>query len=335
MTQGDGPLVYVPRRGPNAPRKQKTKKKGWGILLDVIGGVLVAVMTFALFKITYVAPENKGKEETGVESVEPEEPEEPEVEYAKVNLQSVVDSWAGSLASGVETGVMIYDLDREEIVGELNAKERFASESLYKLFVVYKGYELIQDLSLDANRSCYGGKNVRECLDLAIRESNSSAAETLWSIIGRDVVEAAIHDEFMLDNSSASGLYTTAADMVQMMKIYYRHAGLSEAMIAQIKDSMLNQPPSDPLNLCGGRCDWRQGLPSGFSERVKVYNKVGWRYDGAKWASYHDVAILEFGEERHFAIAVMTSGLRSYSEISRFEGMVEEAISSQLGAKGE
>ena len=72
-------------------------------------------------------------------------------------------------------------------------------------------------------------------------------------------------------------------------------------LIAQIKDSFLNQPATT--------YNWRQGLPSGFS-KANVYNKVGWAYnaDGGYWNIYHDAAIVEFPESnRHFIVVVMTN----------------------------
>ena len=69
-----------------------------------------------------------------------------------------------------------------------------------------------------------------------------------------------------------------------------------------MKDSFLNQPKTT--------YDWRRGLPKGFSDKVDVYNKVGWEYDADNkyWKIYDDAAIVVFkNENRHFIVVEMTS----------------------------
>ena len=85
-----------------------------------------------------------------------------------------------------------------------------------------------------------------------------------------------------------------------------------------MKDSFLNQPVTT--------YNWRQGLPSGFSDRVDVYNKVGWNRNDSYWSIYDDAAILDFvSEERHFIAVVMTSGI-SYQSIKQFGSQIEETF---------
>ena len=70
-------------------------------------------------------------------------------------------------------------------------------------------------------------------------------------------------------------------------------------------------------------------MPSGFSGRVLVYNKVGWNWDGEKWTIYDDAAILDFvTEERHFIMVVMTSGV-AYQQIRNLGAQIEEAFYNQ------
>ena len=85
-----------------------------------------------------------------------------------------------------------------------------------------------------------------------------------------------------------------------------------------MKDSFLNQPVTE--------YDWRQGLPSGFSDAVNVYNKVGWAYndEGEVWDIYNDAAIIEFPEkDRHFIVVVMTNKV-PYQQIRKLGTMIEE-----------
>ena len=106
---------------------------------------------------------------------------------------------------------------------------------------------------------------------------------------------------FGIVNSNISGLLSNVNDILAIMKLFYNHPDFDrEDLIATMKDSFLNQPPTT--------YNWRQGLPSGFT-RANVYNKVGWDYNpNGYWNIYHDTAIIEFPEQdRHFIVVVMTN----------------------------
>lgn len=249
---------------------------------------------------------------------EPEEPEtpiypEPEVEptYTKFDFQPVIDQFINSTTGN--RSVIVYDVERDEIAGEYNPAQAYNTASLYKLFVVYEGYRRIESGAWDANSKVgYTGRTVLDCLDLAIRESYSPCAESLWAMIGHAELDAIIKNDFKIMNSNISGLSSNANDILAIMKIFYNHEAITNATyIAKMKDSFLNQPPTT--------YNWRQGLPSGFS-RANVYNKVGWDYNPSinNWNIYHDAAIVEFPEEgRHFIVVVMTNRV-SHLKIKEF-----------------
>lgn len=234
-------------------------------------------------------------------STEPEPtPPEP-ILPDKIDFQNIIDNWV-STVSGSKS-VLIYDLDREELVGDYNPDENYNTASLYKLFVVYDGYMKIQNGEWSADAPAgRTGHTILECLDLAIRESNSSCAETLWSMIGRDNLEEVISSHYNITNSDIKSLISNPNDILKMMRIFYEHKDITdETLIARMKDSFLVQPTTT--------YNWRQGLPSGFA-RANVYNKVGWDYnpDGRYWNIYHDTAIVEFPEDgRHYIVVVMTN----------------------------
>ena len=234
-------------------------------------------------------------------STEPEPtPPEP-ILPDKIDFQNIIDNWV-STVSGSKS-VLIYDLDREELVGDYNPDENYNTASLYKLFVVYDGYMKIQNGEWSADAPAgRTGHTILECLDLAIRESNSSCAETLWSMIGRDNLEQVISSHYNITNSDIKSLISNPNDILKMMQIFYEHKDITdETLIARMKDSFLVQPTTT--------YNWRQGLPSGFA-RANVYNKVGWDYnpDGRYWNIYHDTAIVEFPEDgRHYIVVVMTN----------------------------
>lgn len=226
---------------------------------------------------------------------------EPEPEYQAIDFQPVVDQFVNSTTGN--RSVLIYDVERDEMVGQYNPTEDYGTASLYKLFVVYEGYRRIENGTWDPNAKVgYTGNTILECLDRAIRESYSPCAESLWAMIGHVELDNIIKTDFGIMNSDISHLVSNANDILAIMKIFYNHEALTnETYIARMKDSFLNQPITT--------YNWRQGLPSGFT-RANVYNKVGWEYNpnGKYWNIYHDTAVVEFPEDnRHFIVVVMTN----------------------------
>ena len=244
--------------------------------------------------------------------------DEPETSgwVTKINLQPVVDSWVNSVSG--EKGVEIYDLSTNETVGEYNANERMRIESIYKLFVVYEGYLRVQRGEWDRNAACGGtGWTILECLDKAVRESNSAAADTLWGMIGRDELDAIVQNEWGLPEVVVGSISATPMEIMKIMRKFYYHEEITDAeLVSVMMDSFLNQPPTT--------YDWRRGLPSGFSENVKVYNKVGWLHTGARWLYYDDAAIVEF-PSRKLIIVVLTKYVDN-KDIARFAREIEASM---------
>ena len=287
--------------------------------------LLLVAVGFGTFFALKAFNDSSVEPETPVEPAEPVEPVEPEPEPEPVlpdtiNFQPVVDEWAASV--GGNRSVIIYDLERGEIAGQYNPDEDYNTASLYKLFVVYEGYRRLQSGEWSADDVAGGTeRTILECLDLAVRESYSPCAETLWNYIGHEELDRIIAEDFGITNSDISHLVSNPHDILKIMQLFYEHPHFSdETLVARMKDSFLVQPVTT--------YNWRQGLPSGFSENVNVYNKVGWDYnpDGGYWNIYHDAAIVEFPElDRHFVVIVMTNRV-PYQRIRDFARMIEEAV---------
>lgn len=238
-----------------------------------------------------------------------------------VDFQNVINDWTSSIDG--EKGIIIYDLMAGKIVGEYNPDEKFATASLYKLFVVYVGYQKVDKGEWDGNDMAGGtGRTIIECLDLAIRESYSPCAETLWAMIGRDDLDEVIQSKPGLIDVVVGSLSATPREIMRIMLDFYQHTDISdENLVIRMKDSFLNQPITT--------YNWRQGLPSGFSGNVHVYNKVGWHYNGRFWEIYDDAAIVDFYQaKRSFVVVVMTSGV-DFKNIRHFGELLEEDFISQ------
>ena len=294
------------------------------IALTAIGVFIVSFCTaIAIMYATRGADTNTHQEKGDDTPVKEEDniPEEPEIVINKIDFAPLLQEWGDSIPGA--TGVIIYDLDLNEVDGEYNADSKFATASLYKLFVVYEGYRNIINGDWDGNANAGStGYSISKCLDLAIRESHSPCAETLWAMIGRMQLDAVVQNDFGLPNVTVGSLSATPREIMEMMKIYYYHSDIiDESIVATMKDSFLNQPITT--------YNWRQGLPSGFSSDVLVYNKVGWNWNGSIWTIYDDAAIVEFPElNRHFIVVVMTSGV-PFQQITNLGTRIENLVKGQ------
>ena len=304
--------------------KQTNRRKTIGKL--VLSFCLISIATFFALGVLHVikndsvsSPDVK-EPPVDEEKVVTVEEEKEEVEILPIDFQHEINDWVNS--TGGTKGIAIYDLDLDTYVGSYNIDEKFETASVYKLFVVYEGYRRVQSGEWNKDETVsWTGNSILECLDLAIRESNSPCAETLWSMIGRDELNDIVHSTFELSDVFVNDLEATPSEIVKMLKIYYEHKELTDdTLVTRMKDSFLNQPVTE--------YNWRQGLPSGFSERALVYNKVGWNYDGSRWTIYDDVAIVEFPEQnRRFIVVVMTSGV-NFQQIRNFATILEEKFFS-------
>lgn len=294
------------------------------LVLAILFVVAVGVAFGANALIVYLRQPDEVVEEWGdipAEDAEPEEEvAEPELPAPVEGLTGIVEAWAAGLSGN--KSVLIYDVDRDEMVVDYNVNEDYNSASLYKLFVVYEGYKRVQNGVWDGATVIVNGRTILECLDLAIRESNSSCAETLWAMIGRETLDGIIANEWGITNSRISSLTTNAEDIYKIMRRFYEHPDLTdEALLTRMWDSFLNQPVTE--------YNWRQGLPSGFSDNAEVYNKVGWAYnpDLRRWDIYHDAAIVHFkNSDRTFIIIVMTNYV-DFTQIRNLAAQLETILS--------
>lgn len=280
--------------------------------------ILSAAVTVCICLLLMPATKN-GDEVEDVSSWQIEEDSIPSASVEKKDFQPVIDEWT-STASG-DKGVYIYDLDLGQEVGRYNAEESFQTASIYKLFVVYEGYRRLESGQWQPDDAAGAtGHTIAECLDLAIRESDSECAETMWEEIGREEMQEIIDAEYYLKNTDINNFASTPEDVGKMMEIFYKHNDINNAeYLVQMKDSFLNQSATI--------YDWRQGLPSGF-EVANVYNKVGWDYDEGMnyWNIYNDAAIVEFPDQnKHYVVVVMTSGT-PYYQIQKLGQMLEEKV---------
>jgi len=272
--------------------------------LLVLASVSIALAIFVVWA-TFSAPSS----DTGITKNEKEtakKPDKPKNNSKPSKLQLLVDNWAKN--QSYDVGIMIYDLDKKKVSAKHNVDKTFFSASLYKLFVVYEGYKRVDKGQWSLDDAFLAKKNRGQCLNLAISKSDSSCATSLLGEIGAGNLNE-INRKYGIKNTDVINLYTTAGDMVKILKKIWYKDNLSKKSANLLLDSMLNQP-----------IDYRYGLPYGFT-KSKVYNKVGYEKD----KYYHDAAIVVTPKGRHYAVAVLTNSF-NYHQIADLGRQIEQKI---------
>ena len=207
-------------------------------------------------------------------------------------LQGVIDDWLLTLPRAAESNasVVIADSNGEQLAGFKVDRLYFAA-SIYKLHVAYEGYRAIDAKQVGPDEPYQSGRTRIECLDAMIRDSDSPCAEKMWLELGKEELTSTL-ESYGMQNTSMTGLQTTAQDTAIMLARIASGEGLSTASQASYLDSMKIQDAR-----------YRRGLPSGFSSAVVVYNKVGWN----EQLEYHDAAIVELPDSRRLIVVVMSS----------------------------
>lgn len=318
------------------PRRRRSSP-WWGILF-------IFFMLALIISLSYLLANEKGqdnvtmttdsgeklnltKKQDGQTADTPEDAPAEQKLPEKLDLQALAESWVNS-ASG-RTSVYIYDLDYRTAIAKVGETQNYQTASIYKLFPVYEGYRRIEKGDWDKDTILVGSRTIAQCLDAAIRSSDSTCGEALWSKIGHANLDEIIKTDYKIENSKISSFSSNPVDVAKILELYYDHPEFSDATYTTILDSMLNQPATDN-GMCDPSCVWRQGLPASLSsDKIKVYDKVGWDYSGSGWNLYHDAAIVTADaeeNEHHLIVVVMTAGISNYTEITNFGTKLKAAL---------
>lgn len=275
------------------------------LTLFAIGSVVlsIGIVSFVTYKLlrgpnkAHSAPvefKDTAKQVTPDTADKPvEEPAKP-AQFNSAKLQDAVNAWSNTIAASAKASVVLSD-DSGALLASYNSEEQYFTASLYKLFVAYEGYRALDVGTYDGGQSYLSGKSRLECLDLMIRESNSPCGEKWWNELGKQTIQSQLKT-YGIKQTDMVGLKTTATDTAKMLARIAKGEGLSKTSHTSYLDSMKTQPAL-----------YRKGLPSGFSQSVTVYNKVGWN-EQVEW---HDASIVELADGRTLVIAVLTSGVGS------------------------
>ena len=164
-----------------------------------------------------------------------------------------------------------------------------------------------------------------------VRESDSVCAERVLEKIGEDNIDSVLKNQYGLEKMSIKELDTTARDMAKYLGVLFEHKEIAKDSWAILSDSMLNQPKKHIEGICDGECDFRQGFAKGFSGDVKVYEKVGWKYNGVHWDNFNEVGIIEFTKyKRSFGVVLLSELITESKTFVRLGETLNEAIPAYL-----
>lgn len=255
---------------------------------------LLTVVGLGLGGYFWVIPKNETSQ--SAQTTRPqakEEPAKPKPPF--IDLQSILDDWAGEQTG--QASAVIYDLDNDQLAGEINPDEVYFAASQYKLFVAYIGYQRIADDTYDFDETYVAGKTRKQCLDEMIRISDNPCSETLWEELGKQEQTQLLKTEYGLENTNMEAIETTAGDVAVILKRLWQEEDLSQEHRELMLESLKGQIHT-------------LALPSAFSDGVTVYTKVGF----SQWEDYHDTAIVTFPyddpkgqiEHRSYVFSILT-----------------------------
>lgn len=179
-------------------------------------------------------------------------------------------------------------------VTSANGTKRYHPASTYKMYVAYSLLKRVASGEIKWEDAATGGKNISQCFDLMIINSDNTCAEWLGDKIGWSNINNEIHAIGLSNTNTIRGaMYSTVDDeTLFLMK-------LQNGMI-------LNASERDRLLDVMKRQVYRSGIPAGVG--VAVADKVGF-LDG----NLHDAAIV-YGQKT-YTLTIMSSG-SSWAQIA-------------------
>ncbi len=182
-------------------------------------------------------------------------------------------------------GIAVRMLDGS-VMGTSGAK-RYHPASMYKLYVAYSVLKRIASGEMHWEDTATAGKNIGQCFDVMIVNSDNACAEWLGDTVGWAKINTEVRAIGLTNTNTIRGtMYTTAED--QTLFLTKLHTG-----------TILGPTESSRLIELMKRQVYRSGIPAGVG--VPVADKVGF-LDG----KLHDAAIV-YGPKT-YTMAILSSG---------------------------
>jgi len=229
-------------------------------------------------------------------------------------------------ASTMKVPVMI-QLFRDRDAHRLALDDSIAVTNTFKSIVDSSPYQL--DKTADSDSTLYlrvGGKaSIHELVELMETVSSNLATNILITRIGAPRANATAHelgaDSILVLRGVEDGKAyragrnntTTARDLGVLMAAIAQDRAASPAACREMLEIL-------------GRQHFKEGIPAGLPENVRVYHKTGW----VGKVVYHDAAIVELPGGRRYVLVVLTGGIEkdedAYKVVSDISQLIYEEI---------
>ena len=232
-------------------------------------------------------------------------------------------------ASTMKVPVMI-QLFRDRDAHRLSLDDSITVTNTFQSIMDTSTYQL--DKAADSDSTLYarvGTKaSIRELVELMETVSSNLATNILITRVGAPRANATAHelgaDSILVLRGVEDGKAyragrnntTTARDLGVLMAAVAQNRAASPAACREMLEIL-------------GRQHFKEGIPAGLPENVRVYHKTGW----VGKLVYHDAAIVELPGGRRYVLVVLTGGIEkdedSYKVVSDISRMVYEAVTGR------
>lgn len=143
--------------------------------------------------------------------------------------------------------VVIKDLT-SDIYYSKNADTKFTSASIYKLAVMYKIYDLIENEDLSPQKEVSPGLTVKRALELMITISDNNSALALADMAGWKNIQTQLEKDSILGFSLMQQTpQVTASAVSQLLEKIYFNKAISQNASQQMKELLLGQTVNDRI----------------------------------------------------------------------------------------
>jgi beta-lactamase class A len=225
-------------------------------------------------------------------------------------LQEAVDNWTRLQAA--EYAVQVNDVSSGQVLATHLGTNTYFMASIYKLYVVYVALLQVEKGSITLDEKLSTDYSVKECIDRAIRLSDSPCGEALLLRLGWNFTDESLK-LLELTNTSFGSFTTSVADTSTLLLRLANNKDLDDEHSKLILDAMAGQK-------------YRSGLPTGMPD-FTVYDKVGFN----ETFNYHDVAIVKDPDNRSYVISVLSLNNGSPVPLAELGAILQTEILNQTG----
>ncbi len=214
---------------------------------------------------------------------------------SSAQLQAQLNAWIASQSGSYQ--IAIRELNGRGREASHNVSQQTVMASTYKIFLAFAAYRQAESGALNMNTTIAGSRNVEQCIEVMIVNSDNDCPVKLGRYIGwakvDQIIAAAGFQNILLNNYDSAG--NLKGDKLV-------NATEQAKFLSQLSGgSLINSTHTNRLLNYMKRQTYREGIPAG-SRGAVVADKVGFLD-----AYIHDVGIV-YGPKSTYALVIMSEG---------------------------